>query len=213
MCANKPPKGGSGPVGRAAVSGDRRRGPNPVARRPQTKNGLGAQLAVQCPAGATRPVERCCSQVRVQPELRAALRVRRAARVPVSPSNAAALQSDASSPRLGKLAINWSAEKITHPSVPGAPQCLFGCDRTSDKAPPGARALAAERQAAARDARTRQRRQHRSSGARNSNTHTTAVTPPGSPKAKHAPQAHEGRPLTCTSPREPAGAAAALWYV
>ena len=151
MCANKQPKRRE----RARRTGGGLRWAalrsKPGRAGPQTKNGLGAQLAVQCPAGATRPVERCCSQVRVQPELRAALRVRRAARVPVSPSNAACPPSDASSPRLGKLAINWSAEKITHPSVPGAPQCLFGCDRTSDKAPPARLRLAERQLRSARD--------------------------------------------------------------
>ena len=89
-----------------------RRGPNPGARRPQTKNGLGAQLAVQRPAGAPRPVRRCCSQVRVQPELRAALRVRRAARVPVSPSNAPPPVDDARAPDWVNLQSTGQPKKI-----------------------------------------------------------------------------------------------------
>ena len=66
MRANKPPKGGSGPVARAVGSDGRRRGPNPVARRPQTKNGLGAQLAVQRPAGARGPLNVAAAKLAVR---------------------------------------------------------------------------------------------------------------------------------------------------
>ena len=95
MCANKQPN--SWERARRTGGGSPEAAPRSKPGRVSctAKNGLGAQPAVQRHAGAPRPVERCCSQLAVCRGPRAALPVRRAARVPVSPSNAASTGGDA----------------------------------------------------------------------------------------------------------------------
>ena len=205
MRANKPPKGGSGPVARAVGSDGRRRGPNPVARRPQTKNGLGAQLAVQRPAGAPRPVRRCCSQVRVQPELRAALRVRRAARVPVSPSNAPPPDDDARALDWVNLQSTGQPKKSPiHPSRVPLNASLVAIELQQGLS--GARLRLAERPGALRE-----RRAHGGSGGSGDSTaaaehETVTHTPPqlrrrAAQKAKACPPSPP-RPTSYMSPSQ-----------